>query len=157
MAAMNRPRSPAAPIFSLLLLFAGCCAHAPSSSSRPVAASTAAPSARTPASPEPATADGCRACGGDWSIHGLIQRPSCLCPTSDGGKRCRDGDECQGPCLADEGEREVTQPGPPARGYFVGKCARVRTSFGCHRSIAAGAIKAGPISLDEPPAQICAD
>ena len=153
---MKRPLSLAVSFLSLLLA-AGCCAHAPPPSSAPVAASVVASPARHPASPEPTTADGCHACGGEWTIHGLIQEPSCLCPTSDGGKRCRDGDECQGQCLADDGEREITQSGPLARGYFVGKCARVRTSFGCHRPIAAGALKAGPVPLDEPPGQICAD
>src|SRR5882724_3234453 len=137
-----------------LFCLAGCCAHeAPRSSA---AAAAAAPAARA-ATAEPSTADGCRACGGEWAIHGLIQQPSCLCPTSDAGKRCRDGVECQGQCLADDGEREVIDAGPPARGYFVGKCARFRSSFGCHRPLAAGALKAGPIALDEPPTQTCAD
>jgi hypothetical protein len=51
----------------------------------------------------------------------------------------------------------VTNPGPPPRGYFVGKCSRFRTSFGCHRPISRGALAAGPIALDQPPAQLCAD
>ena len=107
--------------------------------------------------PEPASEADCRACGGDWAVHGILPQPSCLCPTSDVGKRCRDGGECQGQCLADDGEREVVEAGPPARGFFVGKCSRFRTSFGCHRPLAAGALKTGPIALDEPPTQICAD
>ena len=140
-------------VLALSFFVAGCCAH---QAPPPPPAAQAAPAARaTPA--EPATADGCRACGGEWAIHGLIQQPSCLCPTSDAGKRCRDGGECQGQCIADDGEREVIEAGPPARGYFVGKCSRFRSSFGCHRPLAAGALKAGPISLEEPPTQICAD
>ena len=59
--------------------------------------------------------------------------------------------------MADAGEREVISAGPPARGYFLGKCSRFRTSFGCHRFIARGAVQAGPVSLDEPPSEICAD
>jgi hypothetical protein len=144
-----------AAFFVPLFFLAACCAH----HSSPPAAATVAPAALAPAARagEPNTAEGCRACGGEWAIHGLIQEPSCLCPTSDAGKRCRDGGECQGQCLADDGEREVTEPGPPARGYFIGKCARFRTSFGCHRPIGKGALAAGPIVFDEPPAQICAD
>jgi hypothetical protein len=135
------------PLALVLLFFSGCCAHA-----APPAA--AAPAAR---GAEPTTAEGCRSCGGEWAVHGIIQEPSCLCPTTDAGKRCRDGGECQGQCLADEGDREVTDPGPPARGYFVGKCSRFRGNFGCHRPLSAGALKAGPIALDQPPAQLCAD
>lgn len=144
-----------------LLLIAGCRAHdAPPPATAPASQTELAERARAAGvGAEPTTADGCHACGGEWAAHGLIQEPSCLCPTSDAGKRCRDGGECQGQCLADDGEREVaiTDPGPPARGYFVGKCSRHRSNFGCHRPIAAGALKAGPISLDEPPTQICAD
>ena len=99
----------------------------------------------------------CRACGGEWAQHGISHEPSCLCPTTDADKRCRDGADCQGQCVADAGEREVISAGPPARGYFLGKCSRFRTSFGCHRFIARGAVQAGPVSLDEPPSEICAD
>jgi hypothetical protein len=119
----------------------------------PLAASRAASHSHV----EPATAAACRACAGDWAPHGLATAPSCLCPTGDGDKRCRDGAECEGQCLADAGEREITAAGPPARGYFVGKCSRYRTSFGCHRYIAAGAVGAGPVLLDEAPSEICAD
>jgi hypothetical protein len=152
---ITRP-SVAAVLPPLFLVLAGCCAH---DAAPPAVAPAAqsAPAAHVVGGAEPTSAEGCRACGGQWAIHGLIQEPSCLCPTSDAGKRCRDGGECQGQCLADEGEREVTEAGPPARGYFVGKCARFRSTFGCHRPIARGALAAGPIVLDEPPTQICAD
>lgn len=113
--------------------------------------------AALPPRAEPTTDEACRACAGEWSVHGLAIQPSCLCPTRDVDKRCRDGAECEGQCLADGGEREVTVAGPPARGYFVGKCSRYRTSFGCHRYIAAGASRANPVPLDEEPGQICAD
>ena len=153
---MTTRRSLAAVLAPLFLVLAGCCAH---DAAPPAVAPAAqsAPAARAVGGGEPTSAEGCRACGGQWAIHGLIQEPSCLCPTSDAGKRCRDGGECQGQCLADDGEREVTAPGPPARGYFVGKCARFRSTFGCHRPIARGALAAGPVVLDEPPTQICAD
>jgi hypothetical protein len=145
-----------APLVLALMLLSGCRAHGAPPAAVASAAQTA-PVAHAPGGAEPMTAESCRSCGGEWSIHGLIQEPSCLCPTSDGGKRCRDGSECQGQCLADDREREVTDPGPPARGYFVGKCSRFHSNFGCHRPISAGVLKAGPSVLEEPPAQICAD
>jgi len=153
-----------APILSLFLL-TGCCAHGtpplPETPSASASASASAPSASAVTSPpaytEPTTAEACRACHGEWAVHGIIQEPSCLCPTGDVDKRCRDGGECEGQCLADGGEREVVAAGPPARGYFVGKCSRFRTSFGCHRMIARGALKAGPTNIEEPPTEVCAD
>jgi hypothetical protein len=87
----------------------------------------------------------------------MLDKLSCLCPTGDAGKRCRDGGECQGQCLGDDGATEITAAGPPPVGYFVGQCSRFRTSFGCHRTIATGALKTGPVPLDQAPAQICAD
>ena len=141
-------------VFLLASVVGGCCAHGAPAAQAQAPAAQVAPVGR---GGEPGTAEGCRACGGEWAIHGIVQEPSCLCPTSDAGKRCRDAGECQGQCLADDGEREVTEPGPPPRGYFVGKCSRFRASFGCHRPIARGALAAGPIVLDEPPGQICAD
>ena len=139
-----------------LLVLTACRAHETSSSAP---SSTRPPSAAPAARPyrEPVTQDGCRACRGEWAAHGMLATLSCLCPTADAGKRCRDGAECEGQCLADDGAREVTVAGPPPRGYFVGACSRFRTNFGCHRSIAAGALKAGPVSLDDPPTEICAD
>src|SRR4051794_9405529 len=63
----------------------------------------------------------CRACKGDWGVHGLPQHFSCLCRTHDAGKTCKDGLECEGECEVVDGKLEVTDPGPPRRGYFVGR------------------------------------
>jgi hypothetical protein len=149
------------PLILAVLLLAGCCAHgspppASSSSPSPVAVAPAPARAGAPRT-EPTTAESCRACNGEWAVHGIIQQPSCLCPTGDVDRRCRDGVECEGQCLADGGEREILEAGPPARGYFVGKCSRFRTSFGCHRMIARGALKAGPVNLEDPLTEVCAD
>jgi hypothetical protein len=149
-------------VLSLFVVAAGC-AHEtpPPATAAPVA--TAAPTgparagAAAPPANEPTTEAGCHACKGEWALHGLSLEPSCLCPTSDAGKRCRDGVECQGQCLGDSDDRQVTDPGPPARGFFVGECSPYRAVFGCHRPIAAGALKAGPVPLDEPLAEICGD
>jgi hypothetical protein len=99
----------------------------------------------------------CKACNGEWRVHGIAPKPSCNCRTSDGGKRCRDGIECEGLCIAaDDPERQVTAPGPPARGFFVGHCSKFAAVFGCHRPLDDGA-SAKPVDLTEPPQMICAD
>jgi hypothetical protein len=119
--------------------------------------------ARTPPPPAaarpPLTEEQCRACAGEWGVHGLAQAPSCNCRTADGGKRCTDGADCQGVCVAapDDPEREVREAGPPARGFFVGRCSTVMTVFGCNRIIGRGARSRGLVALDEPPTMLCVD
>src|SRR5262249_17078247 len=92
------------------------CAH----KSAPPPAARAAPPGATAADGEPAAEEGCSACGGEWAAHGLLGAPqgtmSCLCPTVDGGKRCRDGVECQGECVTDGSDHEVTAAGSPPLG-----------------------------------------
>jgi hypothetical protein len=96
------------------------------------------------------TAKECKACRGEWGVHGLAEEASCNCRTTDGGKRCRDGAECQGQCIAAATpERQVTAAGPPARGYFVGRCSELVTVFGCHRFIERGTLARGPVPLDD--------
>jgi hypothetical protein len=109
------------------------------------------------AKPPPQAEKDCKACNGDWGNHGLARTPSCNCRTRDGGKRCRDGTECQGLCIgADDPERQVVEKGPPARGFFVGRCSKFETVYGCYRPIDDGA-SARPVDLAEPPRMICAD
>jgi hypothetical protein len=145
------------PVVSLLSLFTllVACAH------KPAAAPARAATGPTASNGEPATEEGCNACGGEWAAHGILGAQqgamSCLCPTADVGKRCRDGVECQGECVTDGADHEVTAAGPPAVGFFVGKCSRFRTTYGCHRVIASGALQSGPVPLDQPPTEICAD
>jgi hypothetical protein len=142
---------------TLAALVAGCTASATVGPASPASTPVTAAAAR-PASERPATEDACRSCNGLWGVHGLSQTPSCNCRTTDGGKRCRDGAECQGLCIAgDEPERETVEAGPPARGYFVGKCSETVTVFGCMRLIDRGALSHGPVPLAEPPAQLCID
>ena len=103
------------------------------------------------------TESDCKACNGTWGVHGISPTPSCNCRTSDAGKRCRDGIECEGLCTAAETpERQVTDPGPPARGFLVGRCSAFATVFGCYRPIDNGA-GAKPVELSEMPQMICAD
>jgi hypothetical protein len=121
-------------------------------------AASAAPTASSHASSAPLRESDCKACNGVWKIHGLSQKPSCNCRTRDAGVRCRDGDECQGQCVAAERpEQEITEPGPPARGHFIGRCSELVTVFGCHRFIPRGASAAGAVDLSVPPRKICFD
>ena len=106
----------------------------------------------------PQTAEECRACNGIWGRNGLSETPSCNCRTHDGGKRCRDGDDCEGMCLLlDDPEREIVEAGPPARGYFMGRCSDVTTPFGCVRVLDRGIRSKGAQRLDSPPAVLCID
>ena len=115
-----------------------------------------------PQSP-PRTVDECRACNGDWGMHGLSdaisQTESCDCRTNDAGKRCTDGIDCQGMCVAnaDNPEYDVVDIGPPARGFLVGRCSEFVTVFGCNALVDAGARDDGPVSVAEPPPVLCVD
>ncbi len=132
----------------VLLLFA--CSQrkpAPTSSPSPTSTSTSA-SERI-----------CRqACNGDWGPHGRSQRPTCVCRTLDGGQTCRSGDDCHGDCiLGDPVQTEVVEPGPPARGHFVGKCSEFVMAFGCLRRLPKGGDKAAIVDLSVLPALSCVD
>jgi hypothetical protein len=132
-------------VISLLLFLLSACRHGV-----PPRASTASSTPRS----APRTQEECMACRGKWGTHGLAQVPSCLCRTTDAGKRCHRRSDCQGLCLAEENvEREIVEAGPPAKGYFVGHCAEFDPIFGCMRVL--DQAKPGP--LDEPPAMLCID
>jgi hypothetical protein len=51
----------------------------------------------------------------------------------------------------------VAQPGPPARGFFVGRCSNYETTFGCFRVIERGARAKGPQPEEEAAHHICVD
>jgi hypothetical protein len=136
-------------------------ASAGSSNATPAQTATTTGTAASTRGPTPLSAktpEECSACGGAWGKHGLSQTDSCNCKTNDGGKRCRDGNDCQGMCIgADEPEREVVEAGPPARGFFVGRCSPTVTVYGCNRIIDRGAVARGPVPMSEPPSSICVD
>ena len=115
--------------------------------------------ARWGSAPASHTADQCRACRGDWAVHGLAPEPSCDCRTADAGKRCTDGADCEGSCVAasEDPERQVVEPGPQPRGFFVGKCSEFVTVWGCHRIIQRGARARGPQPLADSPTMLCVD
>lgn len=158
-------------VVSLVVIALVGCAAKPSSrsserSASPAAASAASSAAASagkggvlgvPAGGVPKTPEGCRACNGDFGVHGLDRTPRCLCRTGDAGKRCRAKDDCDGECIGDAGEHEVTDPGPPPRGHLLGRCAEFRTTFGCHRFLDRRRDQSGPVRLDEPQPELCVD
>jgi hypothetical protein len=123
-------------------------------------AGTVPPAAPVPprVSTPPSTKEACRSCRGIWAVHGLDEEESCNCRTTDAGKRCRDGADCQGVCVAAERpETEAVVAGPPARGFFIGRCSELMIVLGCSRIIERGATAHGPMLLAEPPPIICQD
>jgi hypothetical protein len=105
----------------------------------------------------PTTKESCDACQGVWQRHGLADAPSCICKTKDGGKICRDGNECEGQCIAGDDGFEVVEQGPPAKGFWKGKCTDYDTTFGCNRTIAHGARAKGPQLAEDGAPTMCVD
>jgi hypothetical protein len=141
------------------LLASACCKNTPPPA-QPAAVATAAkslPAGEAPA--RPTTKASCDACKGVWARHGLAEAESCVCRTKDAGKVCRDGGECEGQCLVDEsdGAFEVTEKGPPQKGYWKGKCSEFDTTFGCHKTIRHGARKKPPETPEDAADTICID
>jgi len=82
----------------------------------------------------------CVAKGGHWgSIVLPGTPPRCDLKATDGGKICNDSSQCQGECMAPEGEPEGTP--------LNGTCSEYILNFGCARRVEHG--KVGP--------EICAD
>lgn len=96
-------------------------------------------------------------CNGKWGEFGMRRRVTCLCRTKDNGKDCRDKNDCEGQCFLDEVRSEVVEPGPPARGYFIGRCSEFMRFAGCKRLIAAGTKARGPVELAQLPSPLCVD
>ena len=103
------------------------------------------------AAERPKTKEACEACQGKWGIHGLAEVASCICRTRDSGRSCRDGADCEGQCLAETGDFVVVEKGPPAKGYFKGRCSEFDTTFGCFQTIPEGASKKGPLLARKTP------
>jgi hypothetical protein len=99
----------------------------------------------------------CQACNGDWNHHGMMRTidPSfgvddgfdCICRSTDRGKTCRDGEDCEGWC---EFERFVVvkHAGQVDLGYAVGSCSEFTSQQSCATRIPDGARKKPPGPLD---------
>jgi hypothetical protein len=132
------------------LLCSGACLHG-----RRIAA---APPPLPPRSAEPTRAKtSCDACRGVFAVHGVAEVESCNCRTPDSGKVCRDGADCQGSCLADEQRFQVLEKGPPARGFYLGRCSEFKTAFGCFKFIPTGVAAKGPQRQEDAAEDLCVD
>ena len=123
--------------------------------------SVARGAARGPQDPtgsRPSTKEACDACQGLWAAHGIEAEEVCICKTSDEGRECIDGTDCQGECLLDgDAEFHVMEQGNPPRGYYRGRCAGYDTTFGCFRHIADDVQGQIPLTADEAGESICVD
>lgn len=85
----------------------------------------------TPAAPvetNPAVAS-CTQQGGKMQQVGRAQTWRCILSYADAAKPCSDGSQCQGDCLAIDGE---------AKSPAVGQCAADSNTFGCRARITGG-------------------
>jgi hypothetical protein len=106
----------------------------------------------------PTTAEACQACNGQWGKHGLANVEGCLCRTKDAGKVCKSGKDCESQCVAkDQPDTEIVEKGPPAKGFFLGRCHAFATYFGCGRLLRDKGTAGSPVLLGEPPPTICVD
>jgi hypothetical protein len=148
-------RTPGLTSFALLFAACGLLATACGSSPR----DTGSVSAQLPSkkADPPTTKEACDACHGLWDIHGIGDVETCICPTSDAGKSCMDGEQCEGACIVTDDEFQVVEPGTSPKGYYVGKCADYDTTFGCYRIVPRGVLERGPHVADEGIDDICVD
>jgi len=116
----------------LAALFAAACQPMPLEGAKTDLAQ-AAPVVQTPA--EDAAA--CAARGGKMLPQGRMQTVQCVVSYSDAGKRCTDGDDCQGNCRIED----VTDA-PRAGAAVVGQCQAVSGSFGCYTTVEDGKAQA---------------
>ena len=89
----------------------------------------------TPGATQTLTAAECTARGGQMRPVGRMQSVRCVLRYADAGKRCTDGDQCQGDCRV-EGNSGLT-PGAAVTGV----CQATSDRFGCHTPVEDG--KAG--------------
>lgn len=79
----------------------------------------------------------CAARNGTMQRVGRLQTMQCVVRYADAGKRCTDGDQCQGDCRY-EGDASALAPGASVAGV----CQADSNRFGCQTPIEDG--KAGP-------------
>ncbi len=107
-------------------LLAAACAPQPAASPTPVEA---------PA--QSADASACAQRGGTMQRVGRLQSWQCVVTYADAGKRCNDGDQCQGDCWLEDGVQP--KPGQAATGV----CQPTSNRFGCHTTVKDGKADVG--------------
>lgn len=79
----------------------------------------------------------CLARGGKMVPQGRMQTMRCLVSYADAGKRCTDGDDCQGDCRIED-TAAASQAGQAA----VGQCQANSSRFGCYTTVENGKAEA---------------
>lgn len=120
-------------IIAAATLLAAACQPMPAEGGRADLAE-ATPAVQTPAD----EAAACAARGGKMLPQGRMQTPQCVVSYADAGKRCTDGDDCQGDCRVEEADG-----GFPAAGSAVaGRCQASSSRFGCYTTVEDGRAEA---------------
>lgn len=83
-----------------------------------------------------AAKEACQKCQGVWGRFGVNKLEACNCKTSDAGKTCSDGDDCQGYCLFQRYDSD---------GREEGLCSETQRLVGCYGIIFHGASKMPPV------------
>ncbi|MBL9004242.1 MAG: hypothetical protein JNJ46_08355 [Myxococcales bacterium] len=78
----------------------------------------------------------CAKCQGTWGRFGVNKVAGCNCKTSDAGKECMDGEECEGYCMFVRYD---------TTGREHGLCSETTKLTGCHNIIYKGASKEEPV------------
>jgi hypothetical protein len=86
--------------------------------------------------PERTEASDCEARGGRMTPQGRMQTLQCVVSYADAGKRCTDGDDCQGDCRVED------SPFPAAGASAVGRCQADSGRFGCYATVENGRAQA---------------
>ncbi|QYF86157.1 hypothetical protein [Brevundimonas sp. PAMC22021] len=100
-----------------------------------------APQAAAPVTDGPvrsADASACAQRGGTLKQVGRLQSWQCVVNYADAGKRCTDGDQCQGDCRLPDGA-----PTPAPNASVAGVCQANSDNFGCHTSVEDGKVGVG--------------
>jgi hypothetical protein len=101
-----------------------------------------------PTPPTAAQQADCGRRGGEMRRVGLSGSYQCIVAYADAGKRCTDGDQCQGDCRADAGLPPPPRNGEPAvpersaAPAGPGRCQADSSPFGCYATVEDG--RAGP-------------
>lgn len=88
-------------------------------------------------SPSSLNAAECAARGGKMLAQGRMQTVMCVLGYADAGKRCTDGDDCQGSCRIED-----IPNAPRAGASAVGRCQASSASFGCYTTVENGKAEA---------------
>lgn len=118
----------------LAALFAAACQPMPAEGGKTdLAQVPAEAAAQTPAD----AASACAARGGKMLPQGRMQSLQCVVSYSDGGKRCTDGDQCEGSCRIPD-----VSNAPAAGAAAVGQCQPTSSGFGCYTTVEDGKAEA---------------